>query len=134
MTEEKQSVQFHAISRSGESFDRQWKSDITFCQYRSLWNLTICRYRCQKKHHYFRKVAIGHSKNKSVYSFAGHPVHMVKFHEERYWQKVMSLFHGWSKLSPELDFARNCMFVFSTVKIWVVNQLYYEKKTLGVPK
>ena len=31
-----------AISRSGESFDWPWKSDISYCQYRSSWNLTMC--------------------------------------------------------------------------------------------
>ena len=43
--------------------------------------------------------------------------HMVKFHEDAYWQKVMSLFHGQSKLSHDLNIYRNCMGSFSSVKI-----------------
>ena len=34
-------MQFHAKLSSVESFYQPWKSDITFCQYRSSWNLTI---------------------------------------------------------------------------------------------
>ena len=43
--------------------------------------------------------------------------HVVKFHENAYWQKVMSLFHGQYKLSPDLNIYRNCMGFFSSVKI-----------------
>ena len=41
--------------------------------------------------------------------------HMIKFHVDAYWQKIMSLFHGQSKLSPDLNIDRNYMGSFSSV-------------------
>ena len=36
----RKNFKFWWMSRSGESFDWPWKSDVTFCQYHSSWNLT----------------------------------------------------------------------------------------------
>ena len=43
-------------------------------------------------------------------------IYIVKFHEDPYGQKVMSLFHGQSKLSRDLNIYRNCMFFFLLLK------------------
>ena len=76
-----------------------------------------------------KNLSIG--KSKMVFPFT---TYMVKFHEDAYWQKVMSLFHGQSKLSPDLNIYRNCMGFFLLLEFKLLVDNWIKNRPEGVPK
>ena len=52
---------------------------------------------------------------------------MVKFHEERYWQKVMSLFCVYSAYSCEANKSWNSKPIFAYGRSWTVNRSHQKK-------
>ena len=52
---------------------------------------------------------------------------MVKFYEERYWQKVMSLFRVHSTHSFEANKSPNSKLFFACGRSWTVNRFHQKK-------
>ena len=51
-----------------------------------------------------------------------------------HWQKVMLLFHGQSKLSPDPNIYWNCMFFFLLLKFKLLIDNWIKNRPKGVPK